>query len=428
MKRVFLASLLVLISKLGLAAPIDNLVEKYIPNAHLGLYIQDADSKKILYTKNSEQGFSPASVTKAFTAAASLFKIDPEFSYQTVLGSNQNDLIVSFSGDPTLTTQDLENLLQAIKTVKGNIIIDNTYFPKPDEARGIVAEDLNWYFGTPAKSVIIDENQVPIKITASDDLKLVSEQEANTLCQLNVDLNPKTNAIKLYGCWPEVKKDAVLKVALANPELRVKQIILEYLAKQNIAFNGQIKIENAKIVDVIATHQSPPLKEMYPVIMKESNNIYADSLNKTLGKKTYDRGTLQAGSYAVQQILEKKLTINLDNIRLYDGAGGSIYNQVTPRSVALFLQAMYQSSYKNTFLNMQIVDDKHTFHWRLPENVQTNIYLKTGSMTGVSNMVGYIKTKSGKTLVLVCLLNGLPLDKTNAWLFEKELIAYLASQ
>lgn len=77
---------------------------------------------------------------------------------------------------------------------------------------------------------------------------------------------------------------------------------------------------------------------------------------------------------------------------------------------------------------MQIVDDKHTFHWRLPENVQTNIYLKTGSMTGVSNMVGYIKTKSGKTLVLVCLLNGLPLDKTNAWLFEKELIAYLASQ
>lgn len=426
MKQVLLASLLILISKLTLAAPIDNLIEKYIPNAHVGLYIQDAESKKILYEKNAEQGFSPASTAKAFTAAASLFNLDPEFSYQTLLGYQGDDLVLKFSGDPSLTTQDLEKLLTHIKTVKGDIIIDNTYFSKPDNARGILEEDLNWYFGTPAKTVIIDENQIPIKISASDTLKFVSEEEASTLCQLNVELNSDTNAVKLYGCWPETRKETILRVALANPELRAKQIIQNSLAKQNIKFNGQIKIGKANISDVIATHYSKQLNEINAIIMKESNNIYADSLNKTLGKKNHDRGTLQAGSYAVQQILEKNLNLNLDNIRLYDGSGASIYNQVTPQGIALFLQALYQSPHKNTFLNLQKVDEKHTFYSRLPENMNTSVYVKTGSMTGVSNIVGYVTTKSGKTLILVCLLNSLPKDKTNAWLFEKELIAYLA--
>jgi D-alanyl-D-alanine carboxypeptidase/D-alanyl-D-alanine-endopeptidase (penicillin-binding protein 4) len=446
MKKMLLASLLLLISHLSLAASIDDLLSQYLPHAHVGLLVQDADSQKVIYGKNRQQGFAPASVTKSFLAAATMVALDPNFSYQTKLGYNQDDLVIIFSGDPSFTQQDLIQLLQHVKTAHGDIIIDNTYFPKPEQARGWVAEDLDWYFGTPAKTVIIDENQIPIKITPSKildqnaqlkvisqnfniplthNVKTVSEADAKNLCQLNLELNPDNNGVHFYGCWPTAQ-ETTLKVSLANPELRVKQIILETLKKQNIAFSGEVKIAQAQITQPLATHQSAPLSQLNLTVMQKSNNLYADSLLKVLGKHYYDRATMQAGSYAMLNVLKDKLEVNSPTIRLSDGSGGSIYNQVTPQDIALLLQKVYSSSYQSTYLTMQKVDDTHTIYQRLPKNFNQPLYVKTGSMTGVSNMAGYIKTKSGKTLIFVSLLNSLPQDKTNARNFETALIHYLA--
>ncbi len=446
MKRVLLASIFGLIVNSAFAASIDDLINQYIPNAHVGLFIQDANSQKVIYAKNIEQSFVPASVTKSFSAAAALNDLGENFRYQTQIGYGHDDLVLIFSGDPSFTTQDLIHLLQNVKSVNGDIIIDNSYFSKPDEARGWLAEDLNWYFGAPAKSVIIDENQIAIKLIPSKtlgekaELKVISQdlniplthevttvspQEANTLCQLNLELNPNNNGIHFYGCWPS-GLESTLRVALANPELRVKQVILDTLKQQNIAFNGQVKIGNALISQPLATHQSPPLSELNQMVMKKSNNLYADSLTKVLGKKHYDRGTMQAGSFAMQNILKDDLGVISDTIRLSDGSGGSSYNQITPKDAALLLQQVYRSPYKNAYLDIQKVDEQHAFFQRLPKNFNQALYLKTGSMTGVANMVGYIKTQTGKTLIFVCLQNSLPQDKTKAREFELALLQYLA--
>lgn len=463
MKQGLFASLLVLFSLCGMANPIEQLVDEYVDSAHVGLFIQDAHSKEILYAHHAQKGFTPASVTKSFTTAAALLILDHHFSYQTTLrydksqldGNTLNgDLVFTFMGDPTFTSNDLEQLLASlsahhINTITGNIIIDNTYFPQPVDARGVVAEDLHWYFGTPAKTVIIDENQIPIGITPDellgqkveihllrDDIHIpithevitASKQAANTLCQLNVELNPINNGVHLYGCWPinDEQKQTTLKVALANPELRAQQIIYEYLAQQNIRLQGKINSGAAFGPDVLSAYQSPPLHELNAVIMKQSNNLYADSLAKILGKKQYQLGTLQAGSEAIKQTLINKLKLDIHNIRLFDGSGNSTYNQVTPLSVAMLLQAMYDNpQYQRDYLTMQQVDNAHPFYNRLPENVSGSFYIKTGSMTGVNNITGYIKTKSGKTLIVVCLLNQLPSDKTKARAFEQQLLTYL---
>jgi D-alanyl-D-alanine carboxypeptidase/D-alanyl-D-alanine-endopeptidase (penicillin-binding protein 4) len=230
----------------------------------------------------------------------------------------------------------------------------------------------------------------------------------------------------MYGCWP-IAQEATLKVSLANPELRVKQIILATLKQQNIAFKGKVKIAKANMTQILATHYSAPLSVLNQTVMQKSHNLYADSLIKVLGKQQYNRGTMQAGSYAMLNILKDKLGVNSQSIRLSDGSGGSVYNQVTPQDVALLLQKVYTSSYKDTYLNMQKVDETHTVYQRLPKGFNQPLYVKTGSMTGVSNMAGYIKTRSGKTLIFVSLLNSLPQDKINTRNFETALIEYLAS-
>ena len=114
-------------------------MDSHVPTASVGLWVQDASTKEVLTTHNPKQGFTPASITKAFTAAASLLDLAPDFSYQTTLAYDKTqlkgpildgDLAVIFTGDPSLTTLALENLLSSLKTqginrIQGDIIIDN---------------------------------------------------------------------------------------------------------------------------------------------------------------------------------------------------------------------------------------------------------------------------------------------------------------
>ena len=119
----------------------------------------------------------------------------------------------------------------------------------------------------------------------------------------------------------------------------------------------------------------------------------------------------------------------MQKIRLFDGAGESTYNQVTPEMTAQLLQAMYdRKALRQTFLNtMEVSGPQHSFYTRLPANLAHPLYVKTGSMTGVANMAGYLKTQSGRTLIFVCLLNQLPSDRTQARLFEQKLLETLNS-
>ena len=121
----------------------------------------------------------------------------------------------------------------------------------------------------------------------------MSEEDAKTLCQLNLELLPQTNGIYFYGCWPIQKEQQVttLKVALANPELRVEEIIKDFLQQEGILEAGTIRIaESLKTPDSLAVHKSAPLPSLNAITMQQSHNLYANSLAKVLGKKNYQRG------------------------------------------------------------------------------------------------------------------------------------------
>ncbi len=466
MKPRILASLLLIfpLTTLAQLPQIDELMANHVPTAAVGLWVQDAESKEVLYTHNPSQGFTPASITKSFTAAATLLDLAPDYAYQTTLaydktqhqGTRLNgDLAVIFTGDPSLTTQDFNHLLLNIKTlgvaqIDGDILIDNSYFSKPYTARGTVAEDAHWYFGTPVTSIILDENQIPVTVKSgarlgqrvtfslntpinaplTANVTTVSEEESKTLCQLNVVLNPKDNGIAFYGCWPINTKQPTtqLKVALANPELRVEQLINDFLQQEGIVLTGKIRIApSQQTPDTLAQHTSAPLPTLNAMSMQRSNNLYANSLAKVLGKNNYQRGTLQAGSYAIVEILKNNLNLPVQKMRLFDGSGESTYNQITPEITAQLLQAMYdhENLRQPFFDTMEVSGPQHSFYSRLPKSVVPPVYMKTGSMTGVSNITGYLKTQHGRTLIFVCLLNQLPLDRSQAHLFEQKLLEQL---
>ncbi|HXH54829.1 MAG TPA: D-alanyl-D-alanine carboxypeptidase [Gammaproteobacteria bacterium] len=122
-----------------MSTEIESFIQRGLPNASVGIVVLEADSGKILFERRAKEPFPPASTTKLFTAAASLLSLGADYQFQTAVKIAKKDLLqnklngnltIQFSGDPTLSTTDLKQLIAGIKTagihqINGNIIIDN---------------------------------------------------------------------------------------------------------------------------------------------------------------------------------------------------------------------------------------------------------------------------------------------------------------
>jgi len=454
----------------SLDTQIEALIQNTLPNASIGILLQDAKSGKVLYERRSQEAFPPASTTKLFTAAAALLALKPDYQYKTVVaiapgtlqnGTLQGNLYVQFSGDPTLTTTDLTQLIKDLKAsglarIQGNIILDASRFSGAAYGLGISADSMNWYFSAPITSVILNENKAkiilnsnkalgdtvevaltpdePLKLVLEQDLVTVTESDAQNKCQIQIDMNPE-NVLAIKGCWPQNKEPSVLQVAVKNPTLIAKKIILETLKSENIRFDGTLEVKwsarNPKTLNipkdltVLATHASKPLAVLLGPLLLDSNNIYAQSITKTLGYQQYQTGTFQAGVLAMQEILEP-MGVDFSKLKILEGSGESRYNLVPPRQLGQLLFAVYQDKTINAdfMQNLPIFGESGTLKRRELEAIKGKVLAKTGSLNGVSTLAGYLKSASENEMILVIMIDHL-LDKDKVRDFENNLLKLL---
>ena len=86
-----------------------------LPNSNIGIVIANAKTGKIIYQKNAYQPFTPASNTKLFTAAAALYLLGPNYTYNTTLKTANSNYYLTFSGDPSFTAKDLQAFFEKLK-------------------------------------------------------------------------------------------------------------------------------------------------------------------------------------------------------------------------------------------------------------------------------------------------------------------------
>lgn len=449
---------------------IEGLLHQKLPNTSVGIVLQDAKTGKILYERRANENFVPASSTKLLTSAAALFSLGPNFQYETVakidnaflkdgvLSGLGGDLFIQFGGDPSLTTEDIRNLMKAVrqagvKEIAGDIVIDNTKFQGPNYAQGWSWNSLPWAFSAPVTSIIINENQIKLnmipsktlgekanlelaqdeksKINITHDIVSVAESEANDRCQIMIDMNSQ-NEITAYGCWPAKETADTLKVAVQNPVLLARQTIQEALKAEDIKLSGQIALGvPPKDLKTIAIHRSKPLSELLKPVLQDSNNIYADSLIKVLGLQRYQQGSFQAGVLAVQDILAKNLGFEAAGVRLQDGSGLSRYNAISPNHLARILYGMYQNKNFNKMFrdSMAVSGEVGTLKNRMSAfDLNGQVHAKTGGMIGTSALAGYLTTRSIKQdLIFVIMINNAIDSQQDIKAFENSLCELFAS-
>lgn len=428
------------------AAQVENYTQ-YLPDgANLALVVQKIGAPTPTIDYHAQQMALPASTQKVLTALAALLQLGPDFRFITTLESHgtvsdgvlQGNLIARFDGDPTLTRQQLRNMVATlrkagIKQVAGDLIIDTSVFASHDKAPGWPWNDMTQCFSAPPAAAIVDRNCFSVSLYSAPNpgdmafIRVASYypvqmfSEVRTLakgspdaryCELDV-VPGELNRFTLTGCLTQRSEPLPLAFAVQNGASYAGAILKDELKKADIQIDGSLRRQStpSPAGNVLAQTQSAPLHDLLKIMLKKSDNMIADTVFRTIGHQRFGvPGTWRAGADAVRQVLRQKAGVDLGNSIVVDGSGLSRHNLISPATMMQALQYIAQHDQELDFISMlPLAGYDGTLRYRggLHEaGVNGKVSAKTGALQGVYNLAGFITTASGQRMAFVQFLSG----------------------
>ncbi|MCT1576798.1 D-alanyl-D-alanine carboxypeptidase/D-alanyl-D-alanine-endopeptidase [Oceanobacillus kimchii] len=415
-----------------------------------GISVLDAANGDQLFSRNGDIRLHPASNMKILTAASALETLGPDYRFTTeVLTEGKirgkvlhGDVYVKGKGDPTLLQSDLEAFAkelkkQGIQKIKGDLVGDDTWY---DDVR--LSQDLNWsdepfYTGAQvsaltmspdddydAGTVIVEVSpskkgkkaEVTVTpennyITIENKTKMVANGEEK---DISIERQHGNNTIVIEG---EMPKDGSLSRSWASvwePTSYVISVFRQTLEDEGITFIGKSKDrleETPASAKVLVAKESMPLKELLVPFMKLSNNGHGETLVKEMGKMIGDEGSWDEGLAVMEDVLGE-LGLNMDTILLRDGSGMSHKNLIPAVELSELLYVIQDKDWFTSFQTALPVAGHPermiggTLRNRMTDSHATeNAIAKTGSITGVSTLSGYVTTADGEEVIFSILIN-----------------------
>ena len=428
------------------ATPVEDYTQ-YLPDgANLALLVQKIGAPAPSINYHGQQMALPASTMKLLTALTAMLQLGPDFRFTTQLESKgslsgntlNGDLVARFGGDPTLTRQDLRNMVAELKKrgiqhIKGNLVIDTSVFASHDKAPGWPWNDMTQCFSAPPGAAIVDRNCFSVSLYSSQTpgekafIRVASWypvnmfSEVRTLargsadaqyCELDV-VPGELNRFTLTGCMTQRAEPLPLAFAIQDGASYAGAILKEDLLKAGIDYSGHLirQTQVTQPATVLAQTQSAPLRSLLKIMLKKSDNMIADTVFRTIAHNYFGvPGTWRSGSDAVRQILRKKANIDLGNTIQVDGSGLSRHDLISPETMMQVLQYIAQHDQQLDMIQMLPLaghDGTLTYRGGLHEaGVDGKVSAKTGSLQGVYNLAGFITAASGQRLAFVQYLSG----------------------
>ncbi|WP_399343610.1 D-alanyl-D-alanine carboxypeptidase/D-alanyl-D-alanine-endopeptidase [Umezawaea sp. Da 62-37] len=428
-----------------LAADLDRiLADSRLSGANVGLVVKDAETGELIYTRSGSSRFQPGSNAKLVTSAAALDSLGPDHRWTTDVRSSatvqgtvlNGDLFLRGTGDPTMLAADYDDLAAklaatGVRTVSGALVADDSWFDSVPLGTGWAWDDEPYYYSaqtsalTIAPDVDFDAGSVAVKVspgaqgqpaqvTLTPPLDLTIHNTATTggADGVFVHRTHGTNDVSVAGSLAAGGQPYTEYVSVNDPTTLVAGLFRKSLQAHGITVTGGTEFrQTPAAAKVLVDHQSMPLRELLVTFLKLSNNMHAEMLIKSMGRKASGEGSWAAG---IRELEAKLPGLGADplTMNLFDGSGLSRMDLLSPDLFVSVLRAARTKSWFQPWyeaLPIAGVQDRiggGTLRNRMIGTPAAgNLHAKTGSMTGVTALSGYVTNADGRKLVFSLLQN-----------------------
>jgi D-alanyl-D-alanine carboxypeptidase/D-alanyl-D-alanine-endopeptidase (penicillin-binding protein 4) len=420
-------------------------------NALWAAKVVSLDTGEVIFERNPRLLVMPASTMKIVTLAVAADRLGWDARFSTRLESTgaieegvlRGDLIVTGDGDPTIGERaDAPRVLHewagrlavlGVTRVEGRLIGDDDVLPDQALGAGWAWDDLAFGYAAPLGALQYHESAADIVITAgpkpgtpatvriepaSTDLVVtgrVSTTAPDVPAAVYTRRRPFTRTLEVTGSVPKADRDYVRSVAVDNPTRTFLAAFRDALARAGITVTGgvadvdEIADEPPSPRRVLHTHESPPLREIGVRLMKVSQNLFAETLLSRigLGSDVPDPDPLIAARGVYERTLAR-WGVPVEDVIVADGSGLSRYDYVTAAALVTVLTRMAQeprdaAAFEAT---MPIMGIDGTLERRLRNTpLQGRIRAKTGTISNVRALAGYMTTGAGERLAFAIIAN-----------------------
>ena len=437
--------------------------------AFWGIQVVDLKSGRTLCRLNPRHFFVPASNVKLFSTALALERLGPDFRFETrvvaetppdALGRIAGALRLVGGGDPNLSgraipyrmgaesgnslagIEDLADQVVAagVRRVDGGIVGDDTWYVWQPYAAGWGIEDPQSDDGPPISALTVNDNTVTLTVRpgprAGEPAALyfdpaieifrvdnrVLTTPAGTERRIRYDRVPGSADLRIWGTIPLRNRGQNLLLGIDDPALFAARALRLALEERGVSVEGPLAAEHLYPHEVanleqgppaalpggavLARRVSPPLLEDLRITDKVSQNLHAELALRAVGRARRNLGSFEAGLAEMKAFLAE-IGVAPDGYSLRDGSGLARLDLLTPATVVQLLRRMFNGRYREQWLSLLPVGGSDgTLSSRFGGSPAAGrVLAKTGSLSHVSALSGYLRRGASEWLAFSILVN-----------------------
>jgi len=349
----------------------------------------------------------------------------------------------STTGNPLAAIEDLADQVVArgVRRVEGDIIGDDTRYLWQPYAVGWAIEDPQSDDGPPISALTLNDNTIALTIrpgaAAGDPAALTwnpplefyrVENRVRTVPAggprlIQFQRAPGSLDAQLWGTIPLRDRGQDMLLGIEDPALYAALALRNALAERGVAVTGSALAQHAfpdEVADLtqavpappasvpveteLARRVSAPLIEDLRITAKVSQNLHAEMALRAVARARRNLGSFEAGQEELKSFLTE-IGIDPGAYHILDGSGLTRLNLVTPAAVVKLLRYMYDSPARDNWISMQPVGGQDgTLASRFADNAG-RVHAKTGSLSHVSALSGYVQRADGSWVAFAILVN-----------------------
>lgn len=417
-------------------ASILNRLEKDYSTTEIGFSAYDLTADSLLYGYQDRKLYRPASTQKIFTAISALEQLGLDYKFQTrvyrtgaiVKGSLQGDLYVVGGLDSEFDDSDMNELADAVKAqgierIEGRLIGDVSMKDSLYWGSGWAWDDTPEDFQPYLSPLMFSKGYVAVKAIPGRkgrpaNLRMYPESPFYQVVNQTVSRPSGSNGYRLTRNWigggnrlvatGNVTSTATHTVNIIHSSEFFMSTLQDRLSRRGIEVDtclfGEYSGDGDPVISI-----SHSLDQVLRRALKKSDNLSAEAMFYNLGAKRSGKkyiGTKESVGAVSAQMTKARL--NPHDYRVADGSGISMYNYTSAWAEVQMLRYQYkQPTYGVFYSALPIAGIDGTLRNRMKGTpAYNNVHAKTGTVTGISSLAGYVTTASGHTVAFSIICTG----------------------